>query len=428
MKYTTCLLKRYGKGLLVCVAAAVGAAVMLGSTCSVLNKAPTVPVISGPSAGVVGVPVTFKATATDPEGDSIAFQFDWGDSSALAWTNLIVSGETTSVQHTYADSGSFSIKVKAKDAKGKEGDWAGATSVRVIAGQGTYPDSLVGRVQVGSDVGAVVFSVDDQYLYVAQTQDASLLVMSLASLEFVDTVPVGDWPSDLELSPDGAYLYVANLMSGDISVVRTSDNVEVARVPVGSRPESFDLTPDGQSLYVGCRDEDSVAVVDIASRTVTRKFAVGTTPRSVAVLPNGQGVLVCESGDSAVTLFSIPSGNIIASRKLAGRANLVLPVSGDKAYVGSSDGGLTIVSTLDLAVLSTLAVGGDPSDAALSPNGSYAFVATAEYTHLPVIDIASGTVVGQLANDVHLGHVAVNHGGTVVCATDGVFGVYVYEK
>jgi len=50
MKYTTCMLKRYGKVLLVYVAAAVGAAVVMGSSCSVLNKAPTVPVVSGPSA------------------------------------------------------------------------------------------------------------------------------------------------------------------------------------------------------------------------------------------------------------------------------------------------------------------------------------------------------------------------------------------
>jgi hypothetical protein len=55
--------------------------VLLGAKCSLFNKAPTVPAVTGPAQGVAGVPVTFKATATDPDGDSIAFQFDWGDTT-----------------------------------------------------------------------------------------------------------------------------------------------------------------------------------------------------------------------------------------------------------------------------------------------------------------------------------------------------------
>jgi hypothetical protein len=58
--------------------------VLLGAKCSLFNKAPSVPVVTGPTQGVAGVPVEFKATATDPEGDSIAFAFDWGDNTALA--------------------------------------------------------------------------------------------------------------------------------------------------------------------------------------------------------------------------------------------------------------------------------------------------------------------------------------------------------
>ena len=78
---------------------------MCSSTCAGFNKAPTVPVISGRSAGVVGVPVTFKATAPDPENDSVAFHFDWGDSSTLAWADLFVSDKLGFRQASSAGSG-----------------------------------------------------------------------------------------------------------------------------------------------------------------------------------------------------------------------------------------------------------------------------------------------------------------------------------
>ncbi|OYD15837.1 hypothetical protein CH330_04610 [candidate division WOR-3 bacterium JGI_Cruoil_03_51_56] len=45
------------KTLVLVVAPSVAAFVLLGSTCGMFNKAPSVPEISGPSAGAVGVPV-----------------------------------------------------------------------------------------------------------------------------------------------------------------------------------------------------------------------------------------------------------------------------------------------------------------------------------------------------------------------------------
>jgi hypothetical protein len=62
--------------LLACVAAAVGATVMLGSTCALFNKAPTVPVISGPSAGVAG---DFGDTILGDFGDTILNSLTDGD-------------------------------------------------------------------------------------------------------------------------------------------------------------------------------------------------------------------------------------------------------------------------------------------------------------------------------------------------------------
>jgi len=122
--------------------AAIGAAALLASSCNLFNKAPTVPVISGPSIGVMGVPATFKAVATDPEGDSVAFGFDWSDSSGPPWTGLVASGETLSVSRTFTDSGTYMVRVKAKDKKAKASDWCHPESLRVITTVRDYPDTI----------------------------------------------------------------------------------------------------------------------------------------------------------------------------------------------------------------------------------------------------------------------------------------------
>jgi len=102
---------------------AAAALAFMGSICGPKNEAPSVPSITGPSSGVVGVAVTFKAVSADPDGDSVAFQFDWGDGTALAWTDYIANDDTLTTTHTFTDTGTVSIKAKARDKGGKETEW-----------------------------------------------------------------------------------------------------------------------------------------------------------------------------------------------------------------------------------------------------------------------------------------------------------------
>lgn len=110
---------------------AIAAVLLLGFSCRLANKAPDVPVVSGPSAGTVGVWLTFTATATDPEGDSISFGFDWSDSAGPAWTALVASGETVSVTKSFAYDGDHMTRVKCRDRKGKESDWSQSHAVTI---------------------------------------------------------------------------------------------------------------------------------------------------------------------------------------------------------------------------------------------------------------------------------------------------------
>ncbi|MCX8015278.1 MAG: PQQ-binding-like beta-propeller repeat protein [candidate division WOR-3 bacterium] len=83
------------------------------------GRAPSSPVISGPSLVFPGMPDTFTFVATDPDGSSIKYQINWGDNVISDWSAALASGEVLKLTHSYNNKGSYTIKCTAKNQKGK---------------------------------------------------------------------------------------------------------------------------------------------------------------------------------------------------------------------------------------------------------------------------------------------------------------------
>ena len=97
------------------------------------NQPPNTPSApSGPSSGDPGVSYSFTATTTDPDGDQIAFKFDWGDGSESGWTSFVNSGSSASMFHSWSDQGTYAVRAKAKDANGAESGWS--SSHQIVTG------------------------------------------------------------------------------------------------------------------------------------------------------------------------------------------------------------------------------------------------------------------------------------------------------
>lgn len=95
------------------------------------NTAPSTPTVTGTPSGRPGIPYTFSATSTDPEGDQIYYWFDWGDGTNSGWLGPYMSGMTANTAHTWTSKGTYTVKVKAKDDPGGlESGW-GTTSISV---------------------------------------------------------------------------------------------------------------------------------------------------------------------------------------------------------------------------------------------------------------------------------------------------------
>ena len=80
------------------------------------NHAPDAPAVTaGPQYCLEDSIYTFSAAASDPDGDSVAVRFDWGDSTASHWEGWFASWETVAFTHAWSDTGTYDVRVSVQD-------------------------------------------------------------------------------------------------------------------------------------------------------------------------------------------------------------------------------------------------------------------------------------------------------------------------
>jgi hypothetical protein len=88
------------------------------------ESAPTIPDLNGLTYGKTLLNYLFTATATDPEGDQVWYQWDWGDGNTSDWLGPHASGETTEAAHNWESQGIYQLRVRAKDTYNFTSDWS----------------------------------------------------------------------------------------------------------------------------------------------------------------------------------------------------------------------------------------------------------------------------------------------------------------
>ncbi|UCG43479.1 MAG: hypothetical protein JSU73_02355, partial [candidate division WOR-3 bacterium] len=141
-----------------------GAAVLVGCW---KNEPPGVPSTpSGPDSAWTGAGCTFSSSAEDPDGDSVAIRFDWDDGGTSDWSPYVLSGETVAAGHSWADSGTYSVKAQARDQEDSASDWSAGHQIEIsTGGQNEPPDAP--SAPYGPETG----SVDTEYAFVSTAAD-----------------------------------------------------------------------------------------------------------------------------------------------------------------------------------------------------------------------------------------------------------------
>jgi hypothetical protein len=89
------------------------------------NGAPSAPSTpSGPSSALINATVTFSTSATDPNGDSLQYRFDWSAGDISDWG-------AASRSHSWAAVGLYTVKAQARDSLGAESTWSSTRAITI---------------------------------------------------------------------------------------------------------------------------------------------------------------------------------------------------------------------------------------------------------------------------------------------------------
>jgi outer membrane protein assembly factor BamB len=80
-------------------------------------NAPSAPSIDGPTEGRKGKEYSFKFKSIDPNDDDVYYYIEWGDGKKEEWMGPYRSGEEISVNHTWKNEKTYTIKSRAKNTK-----------------------------------------------------------------------------------------------------------------------------------------------------------------------------------------------------------------------------------------------------------------------------------------------------------------------
>ncbi|MCX6841721.1 MAG: PQQ-binding-like beta-propeller repeat protein, partial [candidate division WOR-3 bacterium] len=69
---------------------------------------------------------------TDPDGDSMAIRFGWGDSTYSNWEGWYASGDAATRTHTWPKTGTYEVRAWAMDREECESDSSGGLTVQVV--------------------------------------------------------------------------------------------------------------------------------------------------------------------------------------------------------------------------------------------------------------------------------------------------------
>jgi predicted GH43/DUF377 family glycosyl hydrolase len=108
------------------------------------NQPPDTPSVpSGPASGYQNTTYSYASSATDPDNDDVKIKFDYGD--ATQWeSGYVPSGETVSHDHIWNQTGSFCVKVKARDEHGATSGWSACLTVTIANRNPETPSTPTG--------------------------------------------------------------------------------------------------------------------------------------------------------------------------------------------------------------------------------------------------------------------------------------------
>jgi len=176
-----------------------------------------------------------------------------------------------------------------------------------------------------------------------------------------------------------------------------------ALASAAAAPAGPSAAPAHGHLYVASAGTDMISEIDIASGSVRRAAKTGAAPASVAVTPDGSRLFTADTDGATITTIDLASGQVTGVVSLGGNPQTILHHPAlPRLYACVPDLGslVELDSTSTLQITRSVMLGSPPVDAALSADGSRAWVALSQSRRVVIVDTGTMATAGtvQLPN------------------------------
>ena len=143
---------------------------LVHTTGSINNKPnnPTAP--NSPSSGSINTSYTFNTSASDPDGDALEYQFDWGDGTSSIWG-------AASRSHAWSSAGTFCIRARARDSHGALSGWSTCHYITIAIPTYTITATAGAKGSISPSGTVAVNHGSDKTFYISADQNYKVLAV-----------------------------------------------------------------------------------------------------------------------------------------------------------------------------------------------------------------------------------------------------------
>lgn len=252
----------------------------VGSVYGETNAAPVIDTATSSAnpTAVVSTSVSFAITAHDLDGETLQYEFDYGDGQTRAFST------TSTAAHTYTTPGHYNVTFKVKDP------FTQAAQVKTIV----VHTALTATPPTRSS--SIAYDASRNEVWCVNPDSNTITCLNALTGQKQHEVATLATPRFLAIRPDATEVWVTCEEAGKIQVFNADTAALVTTMDrhPGSHPLGIAFAPNGGAVFVVEKGTDTLIRFNPGT-------ALSSTPRSVAdsgaIAPNSRSVAV--SGDSA---------------------------------------------------------------------------------------------------------------------------------
>jgi YVTN family beta-propeller protein len=231
------------------------------------------------------------------------------------------------------------------------------------------------------------------YLYVGNTGDDTVTIISMQNDSKVSTIDTGTQVTGMAADPTGYYVY---LMGPEgVKIIDTQDD-NIRNVGMGAGPHAIVAIPDGSGYYV--LYGTYINMVKIGSGDIVQKI---TIPRSKDVMSiSADGKMACLGSNyfETVGLYGMPAGDSESPEIDFGKSvDCTFSPDGEYAYISLMELKKVIaLKAHDYFIKYDIPVNSIPAGLAVSPDGSTLYITQPSDNKVVAVNTSSRSIVGTI--------------------------------